>query len=95
MSIEMVNGTFTSPEVFDDDLIDRFKKLANEGEARALHVGTWEELNIKTGARKKEEEDIQAQMNELREKVEMFEKREISPIKFPTFDEIEKFAGKK
>ena len=88
MSIEMADGTFTPPEIFSDELVDRFKELAENGEARALHVGTWQELEEKA-----ETADLQAQMDELREKIEMFEKRETSLIKFPTFDDIHKYAN--
>ena len=90
-------------EKFQKQLIDAqnedLRRHVEGKQPRALHIGTDEELNkLKTKSlswippEEKQELDLQAQIDELREKVESLELPKSNLIEIPTKEQIRQFV---
>lgn len=92
MSIQYKDGSFGPVMPIDEATEKFFECLKNNEPVQALHVGTLDELE-KRQRIIKESDNLQQQINELRDKVDSLTKNNISSdcIYLPTSDEIKQF----
>ena len=91
MATEYKDGTFGETLPINDAM-EQFVQDMQDGTAKALHVGTFDEVEAEK-ARDDFRRDLQKSMDELTERLDELEKDE-SIIQPATPDQISKIAGK-
>lgn len=85
MTIELKGGTFTPIEPFSDSLLGKFKDLAEEGAAVALHIGSRSFLK-----RRINRKSLESRIDALEAKIEEQTPAQSTILHIPTKDEIKK-----
>ena len=87
MSIQLRDNTFTKPEKLTDELLQKFKTLADIGEAKALHVGTLLEIE-----KAKNNVDINSRIDAIEREVKNIKPISSSCIYLPNTKEIKRYS---
>jgi hypothetical protein len=89
MAIEFKDGTFSKtrplPEVIED-----FMAAVGDGTAKALHVGTPEEIEE---VKAEKQADPMKEIDELKKRIDVLEADKEGPIRVPTREEVNKVIG--
>ena len=87
MAVEYTNGKFEETKGIEL-AIREFLNACEIGTAKALHVGTKEEIE-----KVKQNQDTQKQINELRSKIQELSAKNSDIVHCPTDEEIRKFGN--
>jgi hypothetical protein len=89
MATEYRDGSFGETKPLKEAIED-FSKALEDGTAKALHVGTPEEIE-QVKARK--QADPAKEIEELKKRMDALESEKKSPIRVPTWEEVNKVLG--